>query len=44
MTVVAERTAQMSVEEFEELAAVVAKELDTVRWEFIDGRSRSPIP
>jgi Uma2 family endonuclease len=38
MTVMAQRTAQMSVEEFEELAAVVAKELDTVRLEFIDGR------
>lgn len=38
MTVMAHRTAQMSVEEFEELAAVVAKELDTVRLEFIDGR------
>jgi Uma2 family endonuclease len=38
MTVVAERTAQMSVEDFEELAAVAARELDTVRLEFIDGR------
>ncbi|MFD1660352.1 Uma2 family endonuclease [Streptomyces caeni] len=38
MTVMAQRTDQMSVEDFEELAAVVAKELDTVRLEFINGR------
>ncbi|MCX3060759.1 hypothetical protein [Streptomyces beihaiensis] len=41
MTVVAERTAhtQMSVEEFEKIAAFTGKETEgTVRLEFIDGR------
>ncbi|MEU2878274.1 MULTISPECIES: Uma2 family endonuclease [unclassified Streptomyces] len=38
MTVMAEHTSQMSVEEFEELAALVAKRFDAVRLEFINGR------
>ncbi|MEU2265670.1 Uma2 family endonuclease [Streptomyces olindensis] len=38
MTVMAQHTAQMSVEEFEELAALVAKRFDAVRLEFSNGR------
>ncbi|MGW7050605.1 Uma2 family endonuclease [Streptomyces sp. NPDC054887] len=38
MTVMAERTVQMSVEEFEKIAALVERESDSVRFEFIDGR------
>lgn len=38
MTVMAQHTSQMSVEEFEELAAHVAKRFDAVRLEFINGR------
>ncbi len=38
MTVMAERTAQMSVEEFEKIAAFSARETEAVRLEFIDGR------
>ncbi|MGW0711009.1 Uma2 family endonuclease [Streptomyces sp. NPDC002643] len=38
MTVMAQHTSQMSVEEFEELAAYVAKKFDAVRLEFINGR------
>ncbi|GAA0924586.1 Uma2 family endonuclease [Streptomyces thermoalcalitolerans] len=38
MTVKAQHTPQMSVEEFEELAAHVAKRFDAVRLEFINGR------
>ncbi|MFD7685553.1 Uma2 family endonuclease [Streptomyces sp. NPDC059781] len=38
MTVMTQHMAQMSVEEFEELAAHVAKRFDAVRLEFINGR------
>ncbi|MFE9029132.1 Uma2 family endonuclease [Streptomyces iakyrus] len=38
MTVMAQHMAQMSVEEFEELAALVADRFDAVRLEFINGR------
>ncbi|MFG2514695.1 Uma2 family endonuclease [Streptomyces sp. NPDC048584] len=38
MTVMTQHMAQMSVEEFEELAAHVAKKFDAVRLEFINGR------
>lgn len=38
MTVMAERASLMSVEEFEKLAALVEREHDTVRLEFINGR------
>jgi hypothetical protein len=38
MTVMAQYTSQMSVAEFEELAAHVAKRFDAVRLEFINGR------
>lgn len=41
MTVMAERTAhvtQMSVDDFEKIAKAAEKEIETVRFEFIDGR------
>ncbi|MBT2487913.1 Uma2 family endonuclease [Streptomyces sp. ISL-96] len=38
MTVMAERTVQMSVEEFEKIAEVLERESDAVRFEFFDGR------
>ncbi|MFI5758089.1 Uma2 family endonuclease [Streptomyces sp. NPDC051569] len=38
MTVMAERTVQMSVEEFERIAELVERESDAVRLEFIHGR------
>ncbi|MBP0461562.1 Uma2 family endonuclease [Streptomyces montanisoli] len=38
MTVMADRTPQMGVDEFERIAAFAAAETDTVRFEFIDGR------
>jgi Uma2 family endonuclease len=38
MTVMAERTVQMSVEEFERIASLVENESDAVRLEFINGR------
>ncbi|MEU8887011.1 Uma2 family endonuclease [Streptomyces sp. NPDC048442] len=40
MTVMAERTSGMTVEEFEEVARVAAAASDAVRFEFIDGRTR----
>lgn len=38
MTVMAERTSHMTVEEFEKIAKFAAAESDAVRFEFIDGR------
>ncbi|GGW96183.1 Uma2 family endonuclease [Streptomyces chryseus] len=38
MTVMAERTVQMPVEEFERIAALIERETESVRFEFIDGR------
>ncbi|MFJ2739430.1 Uma2 family endonuclease [Streptomyces sp. NPDC087440] len=40
MTVMAERTSGMTVEEFEEVARGAAAASDAVRFEFIDGRTR----
>jgi hypothetical protein len=39
VTVKAQHTPQMPVEEFEELAAHVAERFDAVRLEFINGRA-----
>jgi hypothetical protein len=39
MTVMAERTSQMTVDEFERIAELIGKETDAVRFEFIDGRA-----
>lgn len=40
MTVMAERTSGMTVEEFEEVAMAAASASDAVKFEFIDGRTR----